>query len=168
MEASIIDRLTIAIVLTAGTASAQWARFRGPDGAGRAPDAAPLPAVLDRETRIVWQFPRGVPECPSPLYHEGRLYVIKNGGIARCLNARTGALHFSDRIGARGPRYSSPVAGDGKIYTASAQGVVTVLAAGDELKVLSQHDFGERTLATPALAGGRVYVRTERHLYAFE
>lgn len=125
------------------------------------------PAHGETPTEVVWQHTRGVPECPSPLYYDGRVYLIKNGGILTCLDAPTGALHYQARIDSRGPCYASPVAGDGKIYTASANGVVTVVAAGDELKVLSRNDLGERIMATPALAGGRVYVRTDAALYAF-
>ena len=59
------------------------------------------------------------------------------------------------------------MAGDGKVYAASARGEVTVLAAGDELRVLSTTDLGERIMATPALLEGTVYVRTSEHLWAF-
>jgi hypothetical protein len=60
------------------------------------------------------------------------------------------------------------VAGEGKLYAASASGVVTVLATGPEPRVLSSTDLGERVMATPALADGVVYVRTAEALYAFE
>ncbi len=116
---------------------------------------------------IAWQQPRGVPECPSPLYHDGRLYLVKNGGLASCLDTRTGAVLYRKRLGARGPRYSSPVVGDDKIYAASARGVVTVFKTGDALEVLAHNDLGERIMATPALVDGVIYVRTERTLYAF-
>ena len=119
------------------------------------------------EAQIAWQHPRGVPECPSPLYYEGRVYLVKNGGMVTCLDAETGELKYQGRLDSRGPCYSSPVAGDGKIYTASARGVVTVFEAADTLKVLARNDLGERIMATPALLDGKVYVRTEEKLYAF-
>jgi len=121
----------------------------------------------ERSAEIVWQHDRGVPECPSPLWLDGRVYLFKNGGMATCVDAKTGKLVFEGRTDARGPIYASPVAGDGKIYTATARGEVCVLKAGDELVVLSRTELGERIMATPALAGGRVYVRTEGHLFAF-
>ena len=126
------------------------------------------PGDGERETEVVWQHSRGVPECPSPLYYRGRVYMIKNGGIVSCLDAQTGALLFQERLDAGGPYYASPVAGDGKIYAASARGVVTVLEAGAALEVLSSNDLEERTLATPALVDGAVYVRTDSRLLAFE
>jgi outer membrane protein assembly factor BamB len=126
------------------------------------------PGGDDREgTKIAWQHSSGVPECPSPLYYRGRIHTVKNGGLASCLDAATGALHYLERLDSRGPHYASPVAGDGKVYAASAHGVVTVFTASDAVEVLARNDLGERIMATPALQGGRVYVRTERALYAF-
>lgn len=120
-----------------------------------------------RDAEIAWQHGRGVPECPTPVYSDGLIYMVKNGGIATCLDARTGEQHYSSRIGARGPRYSSPVVGDGKVYAASAKGLLTVWKTGTKLEVLAQNDFGERIMATPALLDGRIYVRTESYLYCF-
>ncbi len=125
------------------------------------------PGEPGKPAEVVWRYTHGIPECPSPLFYRDRVYLVKNGGIATCLDAATGALKFQERLDSRGPCYASPVAGDGKIYTASARGVVTVFAAADELNVLARNDLGERIMATPALAGGRVYVRTEKNLYAF-
>ncbi|MEM7199627.1 MAG: PQQ-binding-like beta-propeller repeat protein [Planctomycetota bacterium] len=121
----------------------------------------------DGEAEIVWHQPHGVPECPSPLLLDGRVYLFKNGGMASCVDAQTGEAKFRERLGARGPRYASPVAGGGRIYTASARGVVTVLEPGDTLRVLQHNDLGERIMATPALVDGVIYLRTEEHLYAF-
>lgn len=125
------------------------------------------PGATGRGSEIAWQFPRGVPECPSPLYYRGRLYLVMNGGLVTCLDARTGEQRFQGRLGARGPYYASPVAGDGKVYAASARGELTVIQAGDALEVLSSVDLGERLMATPALSDGVLFVRTERRLHAF-
>lgn len=125
------------------------------------------PGAEGAETEIAWQYPRGVPERPSSLVHRGRVYLVENGGLATCLDARTGAILYQERLDSRGPCYASPVAGDGQVFTASARGVVTIFEAGDSLKVLSRNDLGERIMATPALANGRVHVRTESSLYAF-
>ncbi|MCP3914066.1 MAG: PQQ-binding-like beta-propeller repeat protein [bacterium] len=125
------------------------------------------PGDGEKDAEIVWQEPRGVPECPSPVLYDGRVYMVKNGGLASCVDAATGQVKFRARTGARGPAYASLVAADGKIYSASARGVVTVLEAGDELKVLARNELEERIMATPALVAGTVYVRTAEHLYAF-
>jgi outer membrane protein assembly factor BamB len=125
------------------------------------------PGEGERAPEIAWQFPRGVPECPSPLYYKGRVWMVMNGGLVTCLDAKTGALVFQEHLAARGPYYASPVAGDGKIYAASARGELTVIEAADELKVLAHAELGERLLATPALSQGVVFVRTESKLWAF-
>lgn len=125
------------------------------------------PGTGERPAELAWHFPRGVPECPSPLYLDGRVYMVMNGGVVTCLEAARGELVFQERLPARGPYYASLVGGDGVLYAASARGEVTVFAAGDGLEVLSALDLGERLMATPALADGVVYLRTETKLWAF-
>ena len=119
------------------------------------------------ETNIAWSERKGVPGVPSPLYYKGRLYTFLNGGIVFCRVAETGKLLYSGRLGALGDYYSSPVAADNKVYIASAEGVVVVLDAGDELKVLATNKLDGAILATPALIDGKIYLRTESYLYAF-
>ena len=118
-------------------------------------------------TNIAWSERKGVPGVPSPLYYNGRLYTVQNGGIVYCRVAKTGALLYSGRLGALGYYYSSPVAADNKVYIASADGVVVVLDAGDTLKILSTNKLDGGILATPALVESNIYVRTENYLYAF-
>lgn len=119
------------------------------------------------QANIAWSERRGVPGVPSPLYYNGRLYTFQNGGIVFSRVAKTGELVYSGRLGALGYYYSSPVAADQKIYIASAEGVVVVLDAGDELKILATNTLDGAILATPALSDESIYVRTDRHLYAF-
>src|SRR6185503_19457831 len=119
------------------------------------------------QSNIAWSERRGVPGVPSPLYYKGFLYSFVNGGIVFCREAKTGKLIYSGRIGASGYYYSSPVAADDKVYIASAEGVVVVLDAGEELKVLARNQLDSPILATPALVDGKIYVRTEGHVYAF-
>lgn len=119
------------------------------------------------QTNIAWSERKGVPGVPSPLYYNGRLYTFQNGGIVFSRVAITGELVFSGRLGAPGFYYSSPVAADNKIYIASEEGVVVVLDAGEQLKVLATNKLDGAILATPALADENIYVRTENHLYAF-
>ena len=119
------------------------------------------------QTNIVWSERRGVPGVPSPLYYQGRLYSFINGGIVFCRVAETGKLVYSGRMEALGDYYSSPVAADNKVYIASAEGILVVLDAGEELKILARNKFDDAILATPALVGGKIYVRTESQLYAF-
>ena len=119
------------------------------------------------QTHIAWSETKGVPGVPSPLYYEGRLYTFLNGGIVFSRVAKTGALLYSGRLGAMGYYYASPVAADHQIFIASQEGVVVVLDAGDQLNVLARNKLDGAILATPAIVDGKLYVRTESHLYAF-
>ena len=118
-------------------------------------------------SHVAWQFDRFVPFCASPLYYEGLLYTIKDGGIFSCLDAATGEPLKQERVNATGAYYASPVAGDGKVYLANQEGTVTVLAAGEDWRELHEASFDEEIYATPALVDGRIYLRTAGHLYCF-
>lgn len=118
-------------------------------------------------TNIKWHDKRAAAEVPSPLLYGDRLYIVRNGGIVHCRDVADGREVYRGRLDAPGGYYASPVVGDDKIYFSSDQGRITVLAAGDSLKVLAQNDLGDRIMATPALVDNTIYVRTDRHLYAF-
>ncbi len=118
-------------------------------------------------TNILWQEKRHVPEVPSPLYLDGRVYIVKNGGLASCIKANNGELLYRERLGAAGPYYSSPITADGKIYIASEKGIITVFTAGDQLNVLARNNLKESIFATPAIVDNKLYVRTIKHMYAF-
>ena len=119
------------------------------------------------KTHIAWKQERYIPEVSSPLYHKGLVYMTRSGGIVTCMDAETGKVHFTKRLGSDGMYFASPSCGDGKIYISSYDGVVSVIAEGTTFRLLSQHSFGERIMSSPALANGRVYIRTEEALYAF-
>lgn len=117
---------------------------------------------------LAWEYAVGVPECPTPILVDGRLYAIRNGGVVTCLEASSGTLHFQGRIAPGGPYYASPVSGDGKIYTASARGGIAVLTAEATPRVLSTLDLGEPIWGTPALVDSQVIVRSEKHIWVFQ
>jgi outer membrane protein assembly factor BamB len=121
------------------------------------------------ETHVAWKAGRGLPYVPSPLFYNGRVYLVKDGGMMSSFDAKTGkAAYLQERLGAAGSYYASPVAADGRIYLASLPGKLTVVKAGGETpEILHQVDFGERIFATPALVEGSLYLRTQSHLYAF-
>ncbi len=119
------------------------------------------------ESHVLWEQTRFVPFCASPLCYNGRVFTVKDGGILSCIDARTGVLRKAARLPGSGNYYSSPVAGDGKVFLLNERGVASVVRAADDWQVLSSAEFDEDTYATPALAGGRIYLRTTRHLYCF-
>lgn len=121
----------------------------------------------DQAQAIVWREKRALPEVPSPLYHRGHVYLIKDGGLVSCLEATTGKLVYRQRLGVSGHYYASLVAGGNQIYAVSRDGVVVVFKSGTQCDVLARNDLGEAVVATPALVDGKVYVRTAGHLYGF-
>ena len=118
--------------------------------------------------QLVWKSTRSLPYIPSPLFYQGRLYTVKNGGLASCYEAQTGKVLYQDeRLGVMGDYYASLVAADNRIYVASQLGEFAVLQAGDTLNVLARNKLGDQVFATPAIVGDVLYVRTAKHLYAF-
>jgi outer membrane protein assembly factor BamB len=118
--------------------------------------------------RIAWQVSRGIPEVPSPLCYQGRVFLVRDGGLLQCLEAATGSVLYQERLGVGGGYAASPVAADGRVYLVSQSGTVVVIdARSDALKVLARNAMGEKVAATPALVGDRLYLRTEKHLFAF-
>ena len=120
-----------------------------------------------RKTHLAWEIQRGVPETPSLLHYKGRLYLLRDGGLLTCLEASTGKELFRQKIGAAGQYTASPIAAGDKVVVASVRGVVTIIQADDNLKILAKNSFSEKIFATPAIAENKIYLRTIGHLYAF-
>jgi outer membrane protein assembly factor BamB len=117
---------------------------------------------------VLWKHLRGVPYVATPVIDRGILYMVKEGGIVTKLDVSTGELLQEERVAGIGNYFSSPVAGDGKVYFAGEPGTVTVLASQREWKIISSHDFHEKIYATPAFGRNCLYVRTEEALYCFQ
>lgn len=124
---------------------------------------------LTSSKSIVWRMQKFLPNVPTPLLYEGVIYLIKDGGILSAVDAKTGEILKQGRLtGALDTYYASPVAAGGRIYFMSQTGKLSVVKAGGrDWELMSVNDFGEDTFSTPALAGGRLYVRTRTKLYAF-
>jgi outer membrane protein assembly factor BamB len=118
-------------------------------------------------TNVLWKHTTSIPEVPSPIVYENRVYLVRNGGIVTCLDATSGKLVYRERLGAGGPYFASPVAGNGRLIVASGDGVISVFPAGDALQVLARNDFGESIFASPAIVDGVLYIRTPTGLSAF-
>ncbi|MHC4110980.1 MAG: outer membrane protein assembly factor BamB family protein [Planctomycetota bacterium] len=119
-----------------------------------------------RKSHLAWEVRRGIPETPSILYCQGKLYLLRAGGVLTCLEASTGKELFRERIGVAGQYVASPIVAGDKIVAASVPGVVTVIQVDDKLNVLANNKFGEKIFATPAIAENKIYLRTTGHLYA--
>jgi outer membrane protein assembly factor BamB len=115
------------------------------------------------KTHIAWALKRGAPLTPSPIAVGDELYVVTDGGIATCLDAKTGDLVWQQRLG--GTYSASPVFADGRIYFLAEQGVTTVIAPGRAFRLLAANTLDGGLLASMAVSGGSLYLRTDRHLY---
>lgn len=118
-------------------------------------------------THVTWQLHSGLPEIPSPVFYENRLYMARNGGSLTAVDAVIGKIIYRERLGAPGHYIASPVIANGHLYLVSAQGVVTVVKPGDEFQVVHQRDLGEPVSATPAFDETAAYLRTATHLLCF-
>jgi outer membrane protein assembly factor BamB len=110
---------------------------------------------------------QGIPEVPSPICADGRVYFVKNGGILTCVDLGTGQRVYRTRTRGRGTHYASPLVADGKIFSFAGDGHVSVLALGADPEILAVNDMQEGVYATPAIVEGTIYVRTLSTLYAF-
>ncbi|MBN8248608.1 MAG: PQQ-binding-like beta-propeller repeat protein [Verrucomicrobia bacterium] len=117
-------------------------------------------------THVAWKATKGLPYVPCPLHYDGRVYLVKDGGMVSAFDARNGTpAYLQERLPAQGGYYASPVAAAGRLYSASLQGKLTVFKAGGERpEVLHEADFGERIAGTPVLIGNRMLLRTQSKL----
>lgn len=120
-------------------------------------------------THVVWQNNKQLPYVSSPVVANGRVFTMKNGGLASCYDARSGSpVYQGERVEASGDYYSSAVTADGRVYVTSQRGTVVVLdASSDTLNVLARNDLKEQVFSSPAIVDGVIYLRTDKHLFAF-
>lgn len=119
------------------------------------------------EPEILWNVRQSVPYIPSPLLYDGVLYVVKDS-ILTSLDPETGEVLKRGRLGkGKAGVNASPIGVDGKVYLATTDGKVAVLAAGAEWEILAMNELGDAVHATPAIADRNLYVRTKSRLYNF-
>jgi len=114
-------------------------------------------------SHVAWRVSRGAPLTASPLLVGDELYFVSDGGILSSVDARSGELIWQHRLG--GSFSASPVFVDGRIYFQSEDGVTTVVAPGRVFRQLATSRVEGATLASPAVAGGSFFLRSDRHLY---
>jgi outer membrane protein assembly factor BamB len=119
-----------------------------------------------REDQVVWQRPRGIAHVPSPLLVGKELFVIDNGGVATCVDALTGREHWRERLG--GAHDASPIEVRGRIYFCNREGKTTVLSAGTGFRTLATNQLDGVFRASPAVADGALFLRSDTHLYRIE
>jgi outer membrane protein assembly factor BamB len=118
------------------------------------------------EAQIAWRVKKSVPNKPSLILLGDLLYMIDDGGIANCVEARTGAPVWTERIG--GNVSASPIHAAGRIYVCNEEGKVAAFAPGREFKLLAENQFAAGFMASPAVSGQALYLRSKTHLYRVE
>jgi hypothetical protein len=115
-------------------------------------------------TRVAWKVAaRGVTYVPSPVLHEGHLYVVKDDGIATCFEASTGKVVWTERLG--GAFSASPALAAGHFFVPNESGVTYVFKAAPVFDLVAQNDLGDGGFASPVICGGKIYLRTNHNLY---
>lgn len=114
-------------------------------------------------THLAWQTGRGAPSTPSALVVGSELYFVSDAGIATCADAKTGQVHWNERLG--GGFSASPVFAAGHIYFQNEEGVGYVLKAGKTFEQIAKNELGERTLASYAVDDGTLFIRGAEHLF---
>jgi outer membrane protein assembly factor BamB len=117
---------------------------------------------------IVWSTARGASYTPSPLLHDGRLYVVTDSGLISCFDANTGQPHYQQRRLPKPYNFkASPVGASGRLYLATEEGDVVVLRMGDRFEVLATNTFDDQSfIASPVVVDGTIYLRSRTHLFA--
>ncbi len=115
------------------------------------------------ESHVKWKHEKGAPLTPSVLVAGDELFFVSDAGVASCLNAQSGKVHWSKRLG--GNFSASPILAAGRVYFQSEEGITKVLATGKTFKLLATNDLEERTLASAAASDNVLFLRSESCLW---
>jgi outer membrane protein assembly factor BamB len=118
------------------------------------------------KSAVAWHFDKQVPKKSSLLLVGSELYMVSDNGVATCLDAKTGKLHWRQRLG--GDFSASPLFADGRIYFLNQDGETTVVQPGTTFKKLATNKLAGAHMASPAVVGDAIYLRTDRALYRIE
>jgi outer membrane protein assembly factor BamB len=118
--------------------------------------------VTDNKPEEVWNSQKLASGTTSPLVYQGKVYNVSSTGLV-CADPKTGKDLWMERL--KGRYSASLIAGAGRIYAFNETGLTTVVRGGDTAEVLAQNDIGEEILGTPAIHGGTIIIRTDKHLW---
>src|SRR5262249_3445137 len=125
-----------------------------------------LKADETKSDSISWSVKKQGPYMPTPIVYGDYLYTCANSGVVSCYDAKTGKLHYRERVGGKGGFTASPVAADGRLDFTSEEGGVRVLKAGPKFEIICGNPLGDICMATPAISDGLFVVRTQHHVIA--
>lgn len=124
------------------------------------------PDLSATEDTVEWQLKRSVGNKPVPIVHGDRIFMVDDGGIASCVDRAKGNQIWSERVG--GNYSSSPLLAGGRVYFFNEEGVAKIVAADDEFKVLGENELPDGFMASPAVDGNALILRTKTALYRIE
>ncbi len=117
-------------------------------------------------THVAWKATQGAPRTPSPIVVGDLLYMVEDSGLVTCLEVATGKEVWKERLG--GNYAASPIYADGRLYLCSQQGKTTVLKPGRTFEALAANTLESGFMASPAVAGSALFLRTRTHLYRID
>jgi outer membrane protein assembly factor BamB len=117
-------------------------------------------------THVTWRLTSGVAKTASPILVDGLIYLVNDDGVASCVDAATGEVAWKKRIGGR--YASSPIYADGRIYFCNQDGETHVVQPGRTYEALAANTLDDGCLASPAVSGGALFLRTKTHLYRIQ
>jgi outer membrane protein assembly factor BamB len=119
------------------------------------------------DNQILWRITKKISEVPSPIFYLGRAYMAKEGGFITCVNPETGIVLYQIRDVSLGPIFASPIAANGYLYIFGYNGMLKVIKAGDKFEIAGEYNFKDQILATPAITGNTIFIRTKTGLLAY-
>jgi outer membrane protein assembly factor BamB len=117
-------------------------------------------------THVVWRYKAQIPDIPSPIVVDGRVYFVSNKGVLTCLDAKSGEKIYVRRLG--GNYTASPLYAGGRLYFCNREGLTKVVQPGDEPEIIGTNKLDGAIMASPAVVDGAIYIRTEEALYRIE
>ncbi|VTR95529.1 Pyrrolo-quinoline quinone OS=Pedosphaera parvula (strain Ellin514) GN=Cflav_PD1224 PE=4 SV=1: PQQ_3: PQQ_2 [Gemmata massiliana] len=140
------------LLLTAGFPQ-HWVMAIKPDGTGNV-----------TKTHILWSKKGEGGYVPSPVAHDGKLFLVDDAGVASCWDVKTGKQFWKERLSGK-KHHASAIAADGRIYLTSSEGTTFVLKASEEFELLAKNPLGEAVFASPAFSDGDIFIRGTKHLW---
>jgi outer membrane protein assembly factor BamB len=118
----------------------------------------------DVTSRVLWSVATGAPYVSSLLHYDGIIYMANDVGVLTAVDAQSGTRVWQERVD--GVFSASPVGGGGHVYFVSENGDTVVVKGGRQPQVVARNAVGERAVASPAISSGRIFVRTDKHVFA--
>jgi len=121
------------------------------------------PGADNEPPAVLWQSNKLRAATASPLLYQGRIYAVNSTGVVTCADPDSGEIIWQERI--KGTYSASPVAGDDKLYFVNEEGLTTVLDTRSDDRIIATNPLGETILGSPAISGGRIFLRSDKHLF---